>query len=527
MTAYLLSFLIFLPLTGAAVILLLPATAKKNAYRFTLAISIIAVFICLYLYSNFDKEAIGYQFLEQKDWISLDLGSLGAIHIQYLLGLDGISLPMVLLAGIVFLVATISSHSITKRTRAYYAFYLLLMSSVFGCFVSLDFFLFFLFFEFMLLPMYFLIGIWGGERREYAAMKFIIYTLVGSVFILIVMLTMGLSVTDTALSKELGKNIFSFDFRILSDASNYISGSVLDVDASNSIFGWPSKTVLFVLLLIGFGIKLPTVPFHTWLPDAHVEAPTAISVVLAGILLKVGGYAFLRVGIGFFPAEAFDLAYLIAGLGVLSIVYGAFNALAQDDLKKLIAYSSVSHMGFVFLGFAALNEQGINGGIYQMFSHGILSAMLFLIVGVVYDRTGNRLIQNYRGLASKMPLFTAVVVIAFFGSLGLPGLSGFIGEFFSLLGAFNAPSLPLWLPSLAVLGIILSAVYLLWALQRMFFGEFWVNRSLQNEMTDLSQREIVMLFGLAFLAILFGVWPNLIFEVSHGAVDTFLSSTAK
>ncbi len=527
MITYLLSILIFLPLAGAVAVLLLPETAKKNAYRLTLLVSILTALLSVYLYASFDAQQSGYQFLEKKDWINLDLGSLGAIHIQYLLGIDGISLPMVLLAGIVFLIATISSHSIAKRTKAYFAFYLLLMSSVYGCFVSLDFFLFFLFFEFMLLPMYFLIGIWGGERREYAAMKFIIYTLVGSVFILIVMLAMGLSVTDTALSSELGKNIFSFDFRILADASNYISGSVLDVEASNSLFGWPAKTVLFILLLIGFGIKLPTVPFHTWLPDAHVEAPTAISVVLAGILLKVGGYAFLRIGIGFFPAEAFDMAYVIGGLGVLSIIYGSFNALAQDDLKKLIAYSSVSHMGFVFLGFAAINEQGINGGIYQMFSHGILSTMLFLIAGVIYDRTGNRLIQNYRGLASKMPLFTGVVVIAFFGSLGLPGLSGFIGEFFSLLGAFNAPGLPLWLPSLAVLGIILSAVYLLWALQRMFFGEFWVNRSFQNEMTDLNRREIIMLFSLAFLAVLFGVWPNLIFDVSNGAVDTFLSSMAK
>jgi NADH-quinone oxidoreductase subunit M len=524
MTSYLLSILIFLPLLAAILILFLPNKLETKSSSISLFVSIIALLISIYLFSTFDSDFNGYQFLEQKSWINLDLGNLGVFNIQYLLGVDGISMPMVLLAGIVFMVAAISSTSITRRPKAYFAFFLLLMSSVFGCFIALDFFLFFLFFEFMLLPMYFLIGIWGGERREYAAMKFIIYTLVGSVFILMVMLAMALSVSNPVLSEELGKTAFTFDFRLLSDAKNYISGSILDSANPSTWFGWPVKTVLFVLLLIGFGIKLPTVPFHTWLPDAHVEAPTAISVVLAGILLKVGGYAFLRIGMGFFPQEAFNLNYVIAALGVISILYGAFNALAQDDLKKLIAYSSVSHMGFVFLGFAAFNEEGINGAIYQMFSHGILSSMLFLIVGVIYDRTHNRLIQNYRGLAGKMPLFTSVVVIAFFGSLGLPGISGFIGEFFSLLGAFKTEALSKWYPSLAAMGIVLSAVYLLWTLQRMFFGNFWVNRELEANMEDLNSKEIIMLFGLGLLALLFGIWPNLIFSISNGGVDTFLTS---
>jgi NADH-quinone oxidoreductase subunit M len=524
MTSYLLSILIFMPLLTAILILFLPDKLESKIGSISVFVSIVTLGISIYLFTAFDSDISGYQFLEQKPWINLDLGNLGVFNIQYILGVDGISMPMVLLAGIVFLVAAISSTSITRRPKAYFAFFLLLMSSVFGCFISLDFFLFFLFFEFMLLPMYFLIGIWGGERREYAAMKFIIYTLVGSVFILIVMLAMGLSVSNPVLSEELGKTAFSFDFRLLSDSTNYISGSILDSSNPSTWFGSPVKTVLFVLLLIGFGIKLPTVPFHTWLPDAHVEAPTAISVVLAGILLKVGGYAFLRIGMGFFPQEAFSLNYVIAALGVISILYGAFNALAQDDLKKLIAYSSVSHMGFVFLGFAAFNEEGINGAIFQMFSHGILSSMLFLIVGVIYDRTHNRLIQNYRGLAGKMPLFTGVVVIAFFGSLGLPGISGFIGEFFSLLGAFKTDALSKWFPSLAVLGIILSAVYLLWTMQRMFFGNFWVNRELETTMEDLNKKEIIMLFGLGILALLFGIWPNLIFSISNGGVDTFLTS---
>ncbi len=521
MTEYLLSLLIFLPLLAGVIVLLLPKNLEPYSKHLAIVVSTVTLIISLYLFKNFDPALAGYQFLEEKPWINLDLGNFGIFSIKYILGVDGISLPMVLLAGIVLLAGSISSTSIKRRPKAFYAFFLLLSSSIYGCFISLDFFLFFLFFEFMLLPMYFLIGIWGGDRREYAAMKFIIYTLVGSVFILVVMLAMGLSVNAPAID---GRTVFTFDFRLLGNASNYISGSVLDQSSSISWLGWPVRTILFILLLIGFGIKLPIVPFHTWLPDAHVEAPTSISVVLAGILLKVGGYGFIRIGMGFFPQEAIDFAPWIAGLGVLSIIYGAFNAIAQDDLKKLIAYSSVSHMGFVFLGFAAFNSEGINGGIYQMFSHGILSSMLFLVVGVIYDRTHNRLIHNYRGLAGKMPLYTGAVIIAFFGSLGLPGISGFIGEFFSLLGGFSSPYLSKWFPSIAVLGIILSAVYLLWALQRMFFGKFWVNRDLKDQMDDLTLRESILLYSLGFLAILFGVWPALLFDVTNNGVDFFLKT---
>jgi NADH-quinone oxidoreductase subunit M len=461
----------------------------------------------LVLYQNFDINSTGYSFLTDKNWFQLKIGDSSSLNVRFILGIDGVSLSMLVLSGIVFSVASISSFKIATRAKAYHAFYLLLMSSTLGCFISLDFFLFFLFFEFMLLPMYFLIGIWGGNNREYAALKFIIYTLIGSVFILIVMLVLALN-SDT--------DIFNFDFRKLALLESSLISSGL------TLWGIPLATALFFLLLIGFGIKLPTVPLHTWLPDAHVEAPTAISVVLAGVLLKVGAYGFLRMGIGFFPETASEYSNVIAILGLVSIIYAALNALAQDDLKKLIAYSSVSHMGFVFLGFSALNEEGVSGAVFQMFSHGLLSSMLFLISGVIYERTGNRLINNYRGLASKMPIFTFTVIIAFFGSLGLPGLSGFIGEFFSLLGSFKTENYSNIIPSLGVIGIILSAAYLLWALQRMFFGKLWVNRDLINEMIDLTTREKIMLFTLSALVLLIGIYPKLIFDITNQSLPGLL-----
>jgi NADH-quinone oxidoreductase subunit M len=281
---------------------------------------------------------------------------------------------------------------------------------------------------------------------------------------------------------------------------------------------------MFILLLIGFGIKLPIVPFHTWLPDAHVEAPTPISVILAGILLKIGGYGLIRIAYGFFPETAPNFSILVASIGLLSILYGAFNALGQSDLKKLIAYSSVSHMGFVLLGIAANNEEGFNGAIFQMISHGILSAMLFLIAGVIYDRTKNRAIDNFQGLAQKMPLFTAMVCIAFFGSLGLPSLSGFIGEFFTLFGAFQSTLIPKFIPIFGVLGILLSAIYLLWTFQKMFFGNYWVKEEFNNQMIDLTQTELLLLGTLGILSFVIGIFPSFIFDITNPTILNFFEA---
>lgn len=557
MASHLISLLIFAPLISVVLILLIPKS-KSPYYKYvTLFTTVFQLVVSLFILKGYDYKGeespkgvnaeSGFQFVERLDWIDLNLGSLGKLSIDYFVGLDGISIGMLLLSTVVLVIGVISSWNIEKDQKGYFVLYLLLCTSVIGCFVALDFFLFYLFFELLLLPMYFLIGMWGGPRREYAAIKFFLYTLAGSIFILIVMIALYMSVIDpveTALAAgifsdvseatpamisqvqrqlAMGKisniyHVHTFNILYMMDVGNYVPDSVLHLATNLWVFGNPVRLTAFLALIVGFAIKLPSFPFHTWLPDAHVEAPTPISVILAALLLKVGAYGILRIPYSIFPEGGIEFAWIIGLVGVISIIYGAFNALAMKDIKKLIAYSSISHMGFVLLGIASVTHEGINGAIYQMFSHGILSSLLFLLAGVLYDRTHDREIENYRGLASKMPTYTVIVTIAFFASLGLPGFSGFIGELFILLGAFNSSSvnnlLPEWMAMIAAVGILLGAVYYLWTLQKMFFGKFWTKDSSHwSKLKDITTREYLLLIPLVIAAIIFGIFPGLLFDL--------------
>lgn len=515
-----LTWITFLPILGMVIVLLL-SKENKNAVRWTSAlVTGIQVILAVLIYMNFNRGMAGinteegFQFIEKASWIDIKSFSwFGHIRIEYFLGIDGLSVLMVILTALISFIAVFASWGIEKSIKGYFALLLLLDTGMMGVFVSLDFFLFYVFWEVMLLPMYFLIGIWGGPRREYAAIKFFLYTLLGSVLMLLAILALYFSVSIT--DPTTGEKIRTFNMLAMMNPENYEAGSIL------AGFNTTWRYVAFIALFIGFAIKVPIFPFHTWLPDAHVEAPTAISVILAGVLLKMGTYGILRISYPMFPDATVYYQIPLAILGFINIVYGALVAMAQDDFKKLIAYSSISHMGVVVLGMAALNTQGVIGAVLQMFNHGTITAMLFLIVGVIYDRAHTRGLNEFGGLMNQMPKYSGVMTIAFFAALGLPGLSGFISEAFAFLGAFQSFR---EITIVSTLGIVLTAAYMLWTLQRVFLGtlpEKW------KSLPDINGRELFTLVPLAVIVIFLGIYPSPAIDLMSSSVNALVEVVTK
>jgi NADH-quinone oxidoreductase subunit M len=508
----LLTLIIFTPTIGA-LILCLPS--RSESWMRSVGNFFTALTFALTLFAwgtRFDSSIAGMQMTSSIPWIS-------AWNVNYSLGVDGISLPLVVLTGLISWLSMLASGSVTKQLRGYLILFLLLETGMMGVFIALDFFLFYVFWEVMLLPMYFLIGIWGGPRREYAAIKFFLYTLVGSVLMLIALLMFYFDSAGTSFGK-------TFDLLQLATIGQ-------GKDPTGVQFTEFVQITAFVLLFIGFAIKVPVFPFHTWLPDAHVEAPTPISMILAGVLLKMGGYGIIRIAFPICPLGAYYAAHALVVLGVISIIYGAFAAMAQTDFKRLVAYSSVSHMGYVLLGIAVwkLSEgtgdtnrdfwaMGLNAALFQMLAHGISSPGMFFMVGVIYDRVHHRDLNQFGGLMGLMPLYGGLAVGIFFAGMGLPGLCGFWGEAFSVLASWNYA--PLY-AILAASGVILTAGYILWTVQRVYLGAEYKGPH-PEAITPITEREAMIGGLLLALCILMGVFPGFLFGTMQGSVDLLVNN---
>jgi NADH-quinone oxidoreductase subunit M len=482
-----LSLTTFLPLVGAAFILLIrgePDVVARNARNVALWTSLITFVLSLFIWLNFDNTTAAFQMVERADWIP-------AFKINYHMGVDGISVLFVLLSTFLTPLCILASwESIKVRVKEYMIAFLVLETLMVGMFCALDFVLFYVFFEGVLIPMFLIIGVWGGGRRVYAAFKFFLYTLLGSVLMLLAILAMY-----------------------------FVAGTTDLPTLMQTPFPRGMQIWLWLALFASFAVKVPMWPVHTWLPDAHVEAPTAGSVILAGVLLKMGGYGFLRFSIPILPEASAYFTPLMYTLSVVAIIYTSLVALAQEDMKKLIAYSSIAHMGFVTIGMFTLKQQGVEGSVFQMLSHGIVSGALFLCVGVVYDRLHTREIARYGGLVQNMPRYAVVFMLMMLASVGLPGTSGFVGEFLILIGAFQDNT---WVALLATIGIILGAAYMLWLYRRVVFGK--ITRDDVKGMLDLSPREVAIFAPLVLVVLWMGIYPSSFLNVISVSVEALIQN---
>ncbi len=481
----LLSLVTFLPLVGAGFILTIrgePDVVARNARRVAMWTSLVTFVLSLFIWFNFDNSTAAFQFQERADWMP-------AFNISYRLGVDGISLFFVLLTTLLTPVCVLASwESITERVKEYMVAFLVMETMMVGMFCALDLVVFYVFFEGVLIPMFLIIGVWGGPRRVYSAFKFFLYTLAGSVLMLVAMLVM------------------------------YLYAGTTDIPTLMSYRFPPEVQIwLWLAFFASFAVKVPMWPVHTWLPDAHVEAPTAGSVILAGVLLKFGGYGFLRFSLPMFPDASVTFTPLIYTLSIVAVIYTSLVALAQEDMKKLIAYSSVAHMGFVTVGAFTVTVQGIEGAIYQMLSHGIVSAALFLIVGVVYDRMHSRDIETYGGLVHRMPGYALVFMLFMLASVGLPGTGGFIGEFLVLVGVFQVNT---WVAALTATGVVLGAAYMLYLYRRVIFGK--LTKAHLQRITDMSPREVAVFAPLVILVLWMGIYPPSFLDPMHASVENLI-----
>lgn len=496
---------LFLPLFGSVIILFFKREAKQLIKYFTLGFTTVIFLISLFIWFGFDATATGFQYYFDQTWIP-------AFDAGFRVGIDGMSLLLLMLTTFIMPIAVISSFgAIDKREKEYYAMLLLLEFAMIGVFISLDLFLFYIFWELILIPMYFIIGIWGGKNRIYAAIKFFLFTVVGSLIMLGGIIWLGYHVGTHILNIPSG---FTTNFIVLREQ---LTANPLPLDVEK----W-----LFIAFALSFAIKVPIFPLHTWLPDAHTEAPTPGSVILAGVLLKMGTYGLIRFNLDLFPHSTVEFAPIIATLAVIGIIYGALVSLVQTDVKRLVAYSSVSHLGFVILGIFSLTVEGIQGGIIQMVNHGLSTGMLFLCVGVLYERRHTRDISDYGGITRVMPRFAVMFSIAMLASVGLPGLNGFIGEYLTLFGAFRSETLATPVFSIvAATGVIFAAAYLLWMFQRVMYGE--INNPLNQHLNDLKPREWASLLPIVLFIIWIGVCPSTFMNKSEKSTRILIEKYEK